>query len=302
MEIINFESVNSNLDQCVLKILPSELTLIFKKKLFYFNADHFDQKFNNKTPKFIELIILGPPQIEKISNLEDDTYKHYQIRSIKVDNLVHQTFWNLIEDFNKLDEYKNAVKKFALLKLEAETEKIFKKNLFDDLKIDSSTSKKLFETSKKHAITFINDILGPPKESSTQIIVGQFLKKKNIQFKLNQSTFYYSFTSNDLEWNVEIKINDENHSLGLYSSISKELISHENFKIIYENMNALNLLTETGNFEYDELLGKFYFKQHAYLFDYKTIVKQLESLVQESEIRIQSIILILQNEEFSSDD
>jgi hypothetical protein len=67
-------------------------------------------------------------------------------------------------------------------------------------------------------------------------------------------------------------------------------------------MNALNLLTETGNFEYDELLGKFYFKQHAYLFDYKTIVKQLESLVQESEIRIQSIILILQNEEFSSDD
>ena len=43
-------------------------------------------------------------------------------------------------------------------------------------------------------------------------------------------------------------------------------------------------------------------KQHAYLFDYKTIVKQLESLVQESEIRIQSIILILQNEEFSSDD
>lgn len=293
MQIRSTTTINANLDQLILVISPEELNLIFKYNLFNFSPDQFDRKFTTEIPDQIELAILGPPQSDE-EDLQGDGFKNYQICYIKLGDIVHETFLNLIEDFDSLDSYNNAIKKFALKVMETEANAVFKNESFDDLKSLPSNSKVLFETIKKNAFNLINDLFDHHTSDSFLDQVAHYLKTKNISFKLSKNAFFYSISSKESKWNVEINVNESNRSISLYSSVVLETASQEHFHVILENINNLNLSIPTGNYEYSNELKMLYFKIHSFLTD-DVAYLELENLILESETRIQSILPFLSN-------
>ena len=287
MKISHIETINDSLQQFNISITSDELKFIIEEKLFNFNEALFCPKLSHNFPSEIEIALIGSILDQKIVALNDAALETFQIRYIKLATVVHQTFLDIIEDFEDVNAYKKAITDFALKKVENEDYDSVSSEELEALNVDKATSKLLYKDAKVNALNFINKLFNGSSESTLNK-VEYYLKTKKIPFKLSENAFFYSATFEESHYNIEININESKGSISLYSSVALEPASQEHFQIILENINNLNLSIPSGNYEYSNELKMLYFKVHCFVTD-AAVFLQLENLIQESETRIQSI-------------
>lgn len=297
---INNASIEFSKGSAILKypITPLVLNEIRTGKLFNFQ----EMLFENELPASFQKghICIISEQVNGASFKENEAFnlddQFWQILSIEIDNVVYPTFLLLRKEGKLTGTLYEAMLDFAVKKttqkenLPAEAEGHIKEALADMMDLGMN-DKMDGEHLEKVTHDFISKIAGNYEQVEAVPIIEKFLASKEIPFKKQDGSYYFTAHSGKYEWHVELEVLAEVQRGVLYSSVSFKMIE-DIMGALLRDINQLNQTLPLGHFQIDTDDNILYFKNDVEINIFK-LEDQLEQLFDRNFEAMKVIIPVL---------
>ena len=283
--------ITADLFEYELSFNSSDYSHFVNDSLFHLNQDSFDKELPKKVLGSWKMNLIGENIENTEYSLNELKDKKLSIKSLCIDNTIYSTFLNYVQDLSKPESYAQAIFKLSSEKIN-QTE-VDLDDLLINIPIDSKIALSLKKKIKQEAKTLFQNLLNPmDKDTDNDSITARtnlFLISKGIPVDKKESSYYFSVSKHEYEWNVEIYISEKDRFINFYSSLNFDVNQKEMITVL-SNINQLNLAINTGNFEYQPELKLLCFKAFSFILNNTNIEFLLDELLSESEMKMLSIL------------
>jgi hypothetical protein len=284
------EKITTDLFQHQLTFSSSEYSKLMDQQLFQINPAAFDIKLPRTTESNWELTLLGEFLESEKYTIEQLSEKNLQLKSIAIADQTYATFLNYVKDLANPEAYTVGLASFTSTIIDSAQVDI------DDVRQKMPITDHVVQQLKEGIKTDVNQLfqssiinpLGNKKNEDLKEKIAELLKLKGIPIDQKENSFYFSSTQNDLQWDVEIFIPENEQYINCYASFPFSIKETE-LAILLKNINDLNLAINTGSFQYNQSLALICFKSFSFITE-KNLAQLLSDILTESEIKMCSIL------------